>query len=128
MSRPPRTPNSNEDFKDPLDNYDAKSFADPLEQALQDEPVTDLWTRQVACVGPDATIEQAMEKMNAFGTTCVLVIEEEKLIGVLNERNVLDEVAHRYHDIKSQTVDQVMTRDPVVLWESDMACTAYSSP
>lgn len=127
MSRPPRTPGSDGAFDDPLNDYREQSYSDPLERALHDEQVTQLWSKQVACVGPDATIEEAMRRMSILGVTCVFIVENEKLLGVFSERDVLSRVAHRYHELKGEPVRQVMSQDPVVLWESDKAGTALGA-
>ena len=124
MTRPQRHLESTVKFKDPLSNFDAPGPSDPLQRALAQEPVSAIISKPVTTVDPDTSIEDAMKLMDAVEISCVLVTADDRLVGVFTERDVLYKVADRYHQIKDQAVSQVMTRDPIIVYETDSAATA----
>jgi len=63
-------------------------------------------------VGPQTTIAEAVERMTQERIGCMVVVENEKLVGVFTERDVLTRVVARGVDPRSTAVAEVMTRDP----------------
>jgi CBS domain-containing protein len=57
-------------------------------------------------LGHQATVRQAVDVMREKQLSCVLVVEQEQLVGVLTERDVLTKVA-----ATSLQVDRVLLRD-----------------
>ena len=68
---------SNENFEDPLENYDNPSFDDPIEQALYDESVAALQTQPHMCVSGDTTVRDTMQLMTGKHISCVLVEDDD---------------------------------------------------
>jgi CBS domain-containing protein len=54
-------------------------------------------------------------------------VEKGKLVGVFTERDALERVAVRYHEVRSLPVREVMTSNPIVVYETDPAGTALSA-
>lgn len=109
------------DFTDPLENYDAPSFADPLEAALHFETVARLQTQPHLSVTSDTTVRETMKLMTGRQISCVLVEEDERLVGVFGDRDVLDRVALEYDQVLEQPVRSVMTGNPVSVREDEPA-------
>ena len=55
-----------EEFQDPLENYEKKKFDDPLEQALVDEEVGNIRHEPFSLISPDTPVHVAVEKLVAI--------------------------------------------------------------
>ena len=116
---------TNSEFQDPLENYDAPTYADPLEQALAEEPVTAIQTHPYAAITPETTVDQALRKMAGEEIACLLVADGNgKLVGVFSDRDVMNKVALEYEDVKGRPVSEFMTGDPVYVCDTDTASAA----
>jgi CBS domain-containing protein len=57
-------------------------------------------------------------------TGCVLVSENERLVGILTEQDILLKAAGEKVDLNAVAVREIMTADPVVLREEDTLAVA----
>lgn len=126
MSDKPNDFPSPDDFQDPLENYDPKSFDDPVEQALAEQTVETIQHQPCATISPETTVSAAVEKLSGFQIACLLVEKEGKLVGVFSHRDVLDKVALEYDAVKDRPVSDVMTTNPVFVFDNDPAAAALS--
>ena len=115
-----------EQFQDPLENYDPPEFKDPLEQALHDCQVAEIQTHPYVSISPDATIETALQQLAQSHVACLLVEEDGKLLGVFSDRDFLNKAALEYDDIKARPVREVMTSDPIYVFDTDSAAAALA--
>ncbi|MEQ8849260.1 CBS domain-containing protein [Botrimarina sp.] len=113
------------DFEDPLSDY-SETYADALEQALSEEPVTAIQAQPFASVSPDTPISAAVELLSRLHVACLLVADGDKLLGVFTDRDVLDRVALEYDSVKDQPISTVMTPDPVFVYETDSTGAALA--
>jgi CBS domain-containing protein len=113
-----------DEFVDPLQNYDPKKYDDPLQKALAEESVTAFQTTPVATVTPDTPVDVAIEKLAGLEVACLLVVKDGRLVGVFSDRDVLKHAALEYDRIKDQPVSEIMTTDPVFVYEADSAAAA----
>lgn len=69
---------------------------------------------------PDATVFEAVEAMcaNNYGSV-VITDPDDKVIGVLTERDLMRKIVHRGMDAKATKISEVMTADPRVAHEDD---------
>jgi CBS domain-containing protein len=83
-------------------------------------PIRDLPTlgSPIACAR-NATIRQAIEAMHLQRTGCVLVVEQERLLGIFTERDVLTKVSGQDVNIDRVQVGEYMTPDPACLGLDD---------
>ena len=63
-------------------------------------------------VAPDAPLDQVIARMHETGADCVLVVEDEKLVGIFTDRDAVIRVAGMRLD--AAKVGDFMTVDPVV--------------
>lgn len=118
---------SQDEFQDPLENYDPPTYADPLEEALAEHPVTEIQATPFTTVTQDTPISEALKKLVGKDIACLLVSDEEgKLVGVFSDRDVLNHVALEYDQVKDQPVKTVMTPDPVYVYQTDTAAAALT--
>jgi CBS domain-containing protein len=115
-----------EEFSDPLQNYDPKTYKDPLEKALAEEAVAAIQTTPVATVTPDTPVHSAVEKLAGLQVSCLLVVKDGQLVGVFSDRDVLERVALEYNQVKDRPVSELMTTNPVYVYEADSAAAALS--
>ena len=111
--------NSAEDFQDPLENYDTKKFEDPLECALAEENVAVMQHEPFVTVPSNTSIAEAVDKLAGLHVACLLVVDDGKLVGILSDRDVLNRVALEFESIKNRPVRDVMTNDPVYVYDTD---------
>jgi len=66
-------------------------------------------------VPPDATVLDAVRKMNRERIGALLVMNGDDLVGIFTERDVLTRVVDRARDPATTRVAEVMTSNPVVV-------------
>ena len=71
--------------------------------------------RTVHVVDPDATVLDAVRKMNQERIGALLVMSGEDLVGIFTERDVLTRVVDQTRDPAATRVAEVMTSKPVVV-------------
>ncbi len=80
--------------------------------------VSDVMTVNVVTVRPDNTVVEAARKMAENGVGSVLVVDERgTLIGILTEGDIVRRVVARGLNPAETHVEEVMTRNPVTIYE-----------
>ncbi len=115
-----------DEFQDPLENYEPKQFNDPLEKALVEEEIGTIRHEPFTTISPDTLVHEAVEKLAGLGVACLLVAEDDKLVGVFSDRDVLSKVVLEFDEVKDRCVRDVMTTNPIYVYEDDSAVTALS--
>jgi CBS domain-containing protein len=72
----------------------------------------DIAVRHLLTVDPTSSLRRAAEVMNDRGVGCAVAVADEKVAGIITERDILHAVASR-HDVDNTTVAEVMTKDVV---------------
>ena len=126
MSKPPRQPAESGDFRDPLECYDPKTYEDPLQQALVDESVAAIQSTPYASVSPHTPVRQAVQQLADLHVACLLVEDHGKLVGVFTDRDVLDRVALEFDLVQDRPVSEVMTMEPIFVYDTDSAASVLS--
>lgn len=116
----PPAPEADE-FADPLEDYGARAYADAIERALGDETADAIRSTPYAGVAPDTPIHEAVQRLAGLHVGCLLIERDRRLVGIFTERDVLDRVALDYDKLRDRPVSEVMTKDPVFVYESDTA-------
>ena len=76
--------------------------------------VRDVMTHGVECIPPDATLQEAAQRMEALDVGPLPVSEDGRLVGMLTDRDITVRATARGLDPKTTTVRQVLT--PRVLY------------
>lgn len=115
------------DFEDPLNNYEPRKYSDAIQEALAEETVAAIRSRPYAEISPDKSVYGALQALAGLKVASLLVVEDGRLVGVFTERDVLERVALRFREVKQLTVRDVMTVEPVVVYDTDPAGAALSA-
>ncbi|MCX8073136.1 MAG: CBS domain-containing protein [Candidatus Binatia bacterium] len=90
-------------------------------------PIRELSTLKPAvCLPREATLREAIGRMNASGVGCVLVEDGGRLCGIFTERDVLTKVVGKPIDLDREPVDQFMTPEPETLSPEDRVSFALN--
>ena len=111
-------------FEDPLENYEPREYDDALKEALTEETVAAIRSKPYAEIDPDKTVYGALQALAGLKIASLLVVDKGKLVGVFTERDALERVSTRLNEVKDLPVTEVMTTDPVVVYETDPAAAA----
>jgi len=87
-------------------------------QALRTERIRSLRLSDPARVGPEATLAETLKAMKTSGTGCAIVSREERVVGILTERDVLNKIAGSAVD-PGEPVSRFMTPNPRTLRPED---------
>lgn len=88
-------------------------------------PVSAIRFSKPQTVGPEATLRQALAAMLEGSAGAVVVVEGTKVVGIFTERDVLKRIAGR-EDLLDAPITAYMTKDPVVLRDTDMMAYALN--
>jgi CBS domain-containing protein len=101
------------DIPQPADAFERRLVVEPLASLTPDAPLT---------VEPGTTAADAISRMREAATGCLVVEQAGRVVGIFTERDALLKVAGQPLD--GRTVDELMTRDPVVLRADDSIAVA----
>jgi CBS domain-containing protein len=89
------------------------------------DTVDDCHPVEPVCVEPTSTVRAALDRMKERNSAAVLVCREEAVVGIFTERDALAMMASAADF--DRPIDQVMTRDPVVLRSGDTVARAITA-
>lgn len=118
---------STPEFEDPLSNYDPPEYSDQLAESLSEMPVSSMWLIPFAEVSPETTVEEAVQALAGLGVSSLLVMEHGKLTGIVTERDVLMRAADQFDAVRKSAVRDIMTANPVVIYEANPSATALAA-
>lgn len=114
-------------FDDPLSDYEPDEYQDELQWALAEKTVDAIESRPYHWVSPETTVREAIQIMAKTQSASLLVLADQRVLGIFTERDVLERVAEQYWRLANQPVRDVMTKDPAVVYDSDPAAAAIAS-
>lgn len=90
-----------------------------LDADVFEQPLSVLCRRPAISVDTDATVERAMELMREQRIGAVLVTRDDKLVGILTERDLLMKVGLDGEAWRKRSVTELMTANPDTLMPDD---------
>ncbi|MGB8413388.1 MAG: CBS domain-containing protein [Candidatus Binatus sp.] len=86
-----------------------------LESALAHTALSEVVSQPALLVPPSTTLADAIHLMQKERRACVLIMENDRLVGIFTERDVLMKVAGQPIDLVHTAVSGSMTADPFTL-------------
>jgi CBS domain-containing protein len=81
--------------------------------------VRDTMSKAIRSVRPSSSAHEAVEKMIKFNVGSILVMDGEKLVGIITERDIITKIAEQCMDPRSIQAKDIMSR-PVVTISEDV--------
>ena len=106
-------------FDDPLSDYEPQEYERELQRTLAEESVDALPCSPYVHIRASAPIRQAVQTLQGTHCSSLLVVEDGRVVGIFTERDVLERVAEHFSKLSARPVSEVMTADPLVIYESD---------
>ncbi|HYT90492.1 MAG TPA: CBS domain-containing protein [Gemmataceae bacterium] len=79
--------------------------------------VSEVMTRGAECIPPDATLQQAAERMKALDVGALPVCDNDRLAGMLTDRDITVRSVAEGHDPRKDHVRDAMTPEIVYCFE-----------
>jgi CBS domain-containing protein len=105
-------------------HLDLPHASDEFTEHLMRDRLGDLGSEQPRIVAPGDPVALAVHVMQGNAVGCVLVSENDQLVGILTEQDILLKAAGEKVDLNAVAVREIMTADPVVLREEDSLAVA----
>jgi CBS domain-containing protein len=90
-----------------------------LQQQLMEDTVGQVPFDRLVFVKPQDSVAHAVSRIKTIGIGQAVVVEDERLVGILTERDLLYKLAGRDVDLNSISVSEIMTTHPDAIEESD---------
>lgn len=83
---------------------------------MLDDPVRKVMLkRKLLTARPDTFVTKAAQRMAAKNVGAILVVEDDRLVGIFTERDIVFRVVAPGLDARTTRIAEVMTRDPVTI-------------
>jgi len=89
-------------------------------------PISQLEPREPVYVRADSPVKEAIGQMQANRIGCVLVCDDQALVGIFTERDVVMRVLSKGLDVETTDVGEVMTGNPDCLSPEDTIAFALN--
>lgn len=77
-------------------------------RAAKDTPVREIMTERMVTVKPDTSVDECMGLMMKFHVRHLPVVENDKIIGVLSMRDIIEEVLENKQSVIAQLENYIM--------------------
>ncbi|MCC9603979.1 CBS domain-containing protein [Stieleria sp. JC731] len=112
---------------DPLSDYDRPEYRDSTAEHLGEHQVNEINHHPYLTIDAEATVEQAIDLLHKEGVSSLLVLRDDKLVGIFTERDVLEKIAERYNRVRLDLVEDYMTNDPTIVYSGVPAAAAVAA-
>ncbi len=75
--------------------------------------VKDVMNPQVVVAKPQATIKEAAEIMSQFRIGCLIIMENDKVLGIVTESDIIGKVVAKKKDPERITVEEIMSKNVI---------------
>ncbi len=82
--------------------------------------------QKIYYVSPETTVYESLGKMSAYNVGSMLVMENEKLLGIFTERDYMKKIILQNKASKTTMIKDIMTTNPICLTPSDSVDSALS--
>lgn len=86
--------------------------------------IKDVMKTDVKTIDKDATIQKAAQLMNKYRVGCLIVVKDDRLMGIITEDDILRKVVSKAKDPSKISVKKCMTKEVIMVSPSDDIETA----
>lgn len=86
---------------------------------MENLKLRDVMTREVEVISPDAMLDEAAEKMRSLDVGPLPVVDGNRVVGMLTDRDITVRATAEGLDPKRTKVEQVMTADVVYCYDDE---------
>ncbi len=97
-----------------------------LAHAIRDEPLATLNPIPVVAVPPSAPVAEAVRLLAERNIGCVLIIDDDELLGIFSERDALRRIGTQYEHVAKEPIRNYMTLAPETLTMDDSIAFALN--
>ena len=90
------------------------------------DPLTTIVLRPAVRLAPDAPVSLAIREMKRADTNAVLVMERDRLLGIITGWDIVQKLAGAHEDHNAVACSEIMTHDPLVLHREDTVAMALN--
>lgn len=83
--------------------------------------IKDIMSKDVEVVSPETPLHKVAKKMQQRDCGCVVVVEDDRLVGMITDRDIALRCVAKSHDPVETTAEQVMSREMLHCMETDDA-------
>jgi CBS domain-containing protein len=77
--------------------------------------IKDIMKTDVKITGPRSTVQKAAERMSDYRIGCLVVVEKERMVGILTERDILTRLVAENLSASKTKVEDIMTTEVVMI-------------
>ena len=88
--------------------------------------IRDVMNPKVVAVKPEATVKEAAEIMTKFDIGCLVVMDEDKIVGIITKTDVLKKVVAVGDNPEETTIENVMTKKVITIEANETPINIYS--
>jgi CBS domain-containing protein len=105
------------------------SITDVVETLKTVEQILDSKDKPLQTISPDATVQAAIQIMSSEKISALPVVEHDKLVGIISERDYVRKVASQEIPAWSVKIHEIMTSDVITIDINDSIehCTSIMS-
>lgn len=83
--------------------------------------IKDVMSKNVEVVAPDTLLPEVAKKMQQRDCGCILVAKDDRLVGMITDRDIAIRCVAQEHDSAETTAEQVMTSEILYCMDTDDA-------
>ena len=127
MAKRRRRPPEPGEYEDPLSNYDQPGYEDGLERSLCADRIAKVINLEPFEVVPKTiSVREAIKILVDKDIAAVVIVEDERPIGILTERDIQNNIAPDYDALANEPLEKLMTKEPVVVFSTDPPARAMN--
>lgn len=77
--------------------------------------VKEVMNTDVKTISQDSSIKEAAQLMSEFSIGSLIVVENERVVGIVTERDIMKKVVAEARDSEQTMVKEIMTRDVIMI-------------
>ena len=101
--------------------YESKEDAGvTLDQGISpNDPISSLRQEKFIVLNEHATLREAINNIQKYHIGCILLENEKKITGIFTERDIVQNIVGKRHNLENECIANYMTKSPDVLHMQD---------